>query len=952
MAIPTPMSKVIPVNLDFKNSSISNWKPFNTGMGFWTNDIGTAFLEFSTELDLTGTVASIVLENQYDKSLVQKTITEITSSPFYYQLGDEIQHEGRWFAQISVKKGEETIVSNSFAFMVNASIGHGKVARLVSIETFETLATQLTELHTIALADHASYEGLLTDGVLATNIENKLLHLETTYKPELNSVKQQLAETKSELAHKAEVTEVRQNTDSRPINVSEMDTETKQLLTNGGSVAVVGEQAVGNENMKHEAVSVFNTQFVDYELIQGTQIQSEVYLYEGVWYVDPAPVPVTAYKFPLKSNSYVSIENFSGANRFRVAVLTDVYQNEQVVPNRIINSDDTKKRVEFFNTNGVEVVIYSANTLNTVSKPIVKQVSKIKSDIPLDLTDSVSIEDTTFLTSEHTEIPIVRRFGTSISAPVDGEVFLQNAGVETMTYRIDLEPYQNVTVKINGGFNTVFRVGVMNDEIVSLPERRLVDRVLTLSKFDKEVSFINDEYGKQMWVYLGWVSEGATATITATTARIVPKIPFAGNVKRKFKLEYTAILEDTGVPTNRDEYPSMCAVKMDNSRPNEQPRPVGWLYRSDATPYTFYYSSGTPDNMKEIFEWDTSLAGSTYNTPEYYSPFVTKYGDIVFVFRGDRLSTLTDNEPINPDARRNPIVYPASDYSNPVVVDVGEVKPTAWLQNCGADYIYNQDTFMFSEYTRPLHGNSYVWKVSEPVTGPDSWQISKTFELSGSMNVGMKHCHTMNYDSYSEMLFMTTGDDSDSAKIFTSSDNGTTWQVQMEGSEKHCRVLNFVFKEDKIYWATDSGKIDFHFFFEVPRDPITKVPDFSAIKELYKFKNKNGQQATYANVAIEEPSGLLFLDRYDNPTIEPMEIYFWSFETNSMHILDYLNPVEGVAAMFGFRVEALNWYQSTGKDKRIVMGYGHPPNDNALLGNKINNRINNLALEVKEVVDF
>ena len=315
MAIPTPMSKVIPVNLDFKNSSISNWKPFNTGMGFWTNDIGTAFLEFSTELDLTGTVASIVLENQYDKSLVQKTITEITSSPFYYQLGDEIQHEGRWFVQVSVKKGEETIVSNSFAFMVNVSVGHGKVARLISIETFETLATQLTALqtdisnyletaetneairvstydeivlaeearkeaedireandisrgdtatadhtrantdhsiavldhstaltdhststtdhttaladhsiassdhttattdhtrantdhtrantdHTTALADHDSYEGLLDDGVLATNIENKLLYLETTYTPELLSVKQQLADTQADL---------------------------------------------------------------------------------------------------------------------------------------------------------------------------------------------------------------------------------------------------------------------------------------------------------------------------------------------------------------------------------------------------------------------------------------------------------------------------------------------------------------------------------------------------------------------------------------------------------------------------------------------------------------------------------------------------------------------------------------------------------------------------------
>jgi hypothetical protein len=148
MTEPTALSKIIPVNLDFNSSSSLNWKPFNTGRAFWTKDIGTAFLEFSTELDLTGTVASIVLENQHDKSLVQKTISGITASPFYYQLGDEIQHDGRWFVQISVTKGEETIVSNSFAFMVNASIGHGKVARLISIETFETLATQLTLLQT------------------------------------------------------------------------------------------------------------------------------------------------------------------------------------------------------------------------------------------------------------------------------------------------------------------------------------------------------------------------------------------------------------------------------------------------------------------------------------------------------------------------------------------------------------------------------------------------------------------------------------------------------------------------------------------------------------------------------------------------------------------------------------------------------------------------------------
>ena len=253
MAIPTPMSKVIPVNLDFKNSSISNWKPFNTGMAFWTNDIGTAFLEFSTELDLTGTVASIVLENQYDKSLVQKTITEITSSPFYYQLGDEIQHEGRWFVQISITKDTKTIVSNSFAFMVNASVGHGKVARLVSIETFETLATQLTALQssinnylTTAQESEAirvsTYEELLTDGVLTTNIENKLNNLESTYAPDLFSVKQQLADKVS-------------LTGSGQVGWANIAQDARLQIIGTTPPAVVGDNSVITSNLTDRAVA-------------------------------------------------------------------------------------------------------------------------------------------------------------------------------------------------------------------------------------------------------------------------------------------------------------------------------------------------------------------------------------------------------------------------------------------------------------------------------------------------------------------------------------------------------------------------------------------------------------------------------------------------------------------------------------------------------------------------
>lgn len=65
---------------------------------------------------------------------------------------------------------------------------------------------------------------------------------------EQNAVTQQLAE-------KAEKDEVRESTATQPINVSEMDTETKKLFT-GGSVAVVGENSIGAENIKEKGVTI------------------------------------------------------------------------------------------------------------------------------------------------------------------------------------------------------------------------------------------------------------------------------------------------------------------------------------------------------------------------------------------------------------------------------------------------------------------------------------------------------------------------------------------------------------------------------------------------------------------------------------------------------------------------------------------------------------------------
>ena len=89
---------------------------------------------------------------------------------------------------------------------------------------------------------------MIADGTMDTiinhNVFNSLNNKIEDYKDELNS----------QIKDKAAIGEVRENTNIRPINHTEFDTETKQLFT-GGAVAVVGEKAVGQENLKDYAVT-------------------------------------------------------------------------------------------------------------------------------------------------------------------------------------------------------------------------------------------------------------------------------------------------------------------------------------------------------------------------------------------------------------------------------------------------------------------------------------------------------------------------------------------------------------------------------------------------------------------------------------------------------------------------------------------------------------------------
>ena len=127
---------------------------------------------------------------------------------------------------------------------------------------------------------------------------------------------QRLDETTAQLAQKANVLDTRENTNTKPINVSEMDTETKSLFT-GGSVAVVGEDAVGSENIKENAVNgkhitdsvavrsllkASEKRRIETTLQNNTDLPSNTLLQENYSGADKIYTTGESYNFILKTN--------------------------------------------------------------------------------------------------------------------------------------------------------------------------------------------------------------------------------------------------------------------------------------------------------------------------------------------------------------------------------------------------------------------------------------------------------------------------------------------------------------------------------------------------------------------------------------------------------------------------------------------------------------------------
>ena len=124
-------------------------------------------------------------------------------------------------------------------YRITSSAQNGKCELVIS-QSGEILSTIPFGVEVVkSLVERATVESSNEFGALT----NALLKIDGV-NAELNNIY-------SQLDSKANESEVRKSTTIKPINVSEMDTETKKLFT-GGAVAVVGEKMVGSENLNNE----------------------------------------------------------------------------------------------------------------------------------------------------------------------------------------------------------------------------------------------------------------------------------------------------------------------------------------------------------------------------------------------------------------------------------------------------------------------------------------------------------------------------------------------------------------------------------------------------------------------------------------------------------------------------------------------------------------------------
>lgn len=232
-----------------------------------------------------------------------------------------------------------------------------------------------------------------------------------------------------------------------------------------------------------------------------------------------------------------------------------------------------------------------------------------------------------------------------------------------------------------------------------------------------------------------------------------------------------------------------------------------------------------------------------------------------------------------------------------VTSDGNNRKPMGWLYNSGVDFIKdgnNVERCIFAEYDGSIQdkGGFYVWVGTYPYTNASNWKttLHKPLQYYGTIQDGtITHFHQIRRDPWTNILYLTSGDQPGQLVWWYSTDYGDTWTEltnnKTNGWEEHvCRLINFCFTDEWIYWATDHGTN--HCLNRIKRNAQTGVIDPSTREKLCDLPFA---QACNSICLCESPKGIFMYERIDTGTeYQPyygskVKMLFWSIPEERLY---------------------------------------------------------------------
>ena len=193
---------------------------------------------------------------------------------------------------------------------------------------------------------------------------------------------------------------------------------------------------------------------------------------------------------------------------------------------------------------------------------------------------------------------------------------------------------------------------------------------------------------------------------------------------------------------------------------------------------------------------------------------------------------------------------------------------------------------MFAEYGTNLTQPTFsIWKTTDRGI---TWQNVLQFTGDGATGVPgsgeIRHFHSVQVDSYTGDWWAAAGDANPQCKIFRSTDEGATWNVMWEGSQRE-RTCGFVFERDYIYYGMDSTSKDVNGtkIVRVNKSDMSRV-DVGTVDMGY---------AVYTLTKTSYPEGFLVWACYENSTAsvrsDRVVVQFYDYLTGKLYPVAYFN---------------------------------------------------------------